>query len=225
MYKQIHILIVTCLVVVSIISSYTEILSAKNHSHAHKEHKGSHKDKSKKHPYAQMMDSMMDKMHIAEKEDVRCIYTNFLSSMIPHHEGAITMAEYEIKHGKNPEMIALAKQIIEEQKKEIQQMKEMLKDYKVCPQGEEVTPAYQEAMANTMKPMMADFPTKELEKEKNPDRAFALAMIPHHQGAIDMARVLLTSSKTVGVVTLSKSIIESQEKEITQMKEYLKKTK
>ena len=174
-------------------------------------------------PYIQMMDEMMDKMHTAEKEDTRCTYTNFLSSMIPHHEGAIIMSEYEIKHGKNPEMIALAKQIIAEQKKEIAEMKAMLASYKVCPQGEQVTQAYQKAMAQTMEPMMKDFPTTQLNAETNPDRAFALAMIPHHQAAVDMAKVILQYSKEPNIVKLSKSIIESQEKEITQMKEYLNK--
>jgi uncharacterized protein (DUF305 family) len=50
----------------------------------------------------------------------------FLTGMIEHHEGAITMAQDEIKNGQFPDEIALAKSIVESQQKEIDTMKQIL---------------------------------------------------------------------------------------------------
>lgn len=50
----------------------------------------------------------------------------WLKSMISHHQGAIAMADVEIKDGSNPEMITLAKNIVSAQQAEIDQMNSML---------------------------------------------------------------------------------------------------
>jgi uncharacterized protein (DUF305 family) len=52
---------------------------------------------------------------------------DFAAMMIPHHQGAIDMAVGELKYGKDPEMRALAKNIIAAQKVEIKQMKDWIK--------------------------------------------------------------------------------------------------
>jgi uncharacterized protein (DUF305 family) len=50
----------------------------------------------------------------------------WLQSMISHHEGAITMSKTEIADGRNPDLIAMAKNIIAVQQAEIDQMKQIL---------------------------------------------------------------------------------------------------
>lgn len=50
----------------------------------------------------------------------------FLSQMIAHHEGAISMAKTETSQGKFPEAIQLSKDIVTSQEKEIQEMKALL---------------------------------------------------------------------------------------------------
>ena len=50
----------------------------------------------------------------------------FLTMMIAHHEGAVSMAQQEVASGKNEEATALAKQIIASQTAEIATMKKIL---------------------------------------------------------------------------------------------------
>jgi uncharacterized protein (DUF305 family) len=50
----------------------------------------------------------------------------FLTQMIAHHEGAITMAQTEIKDGQYPAAIELAKAIVTTQQQEIDTMKGIL---------------------------------------------------------------------------------------------------
>ena len=52
----------------------------------------------------------------------------FLTAMIAHHEGAVVMAEEELRDGSNPEALELAQRIIDAQKTEIQQMQQLLQD-------------------------------------------------------------------------------------------------
>ncbi|BBG05688.1 MULTISPECIES: DUF305 domain-containing protein [Pseudonocardia] len=50
----------------------------------------------------------------------------WLQMMIAHHEGAVQMAQTELRDGRNPEAKALAQKIIDAQQTEITQMQEML---------------------------------------------------------------------------------------------------
>ena len=51
----------------------------------------------------------------------------FINAMIPHHEGAVTMAQDVLKKSQRPQMKQLAKEIIRDQQKEIAQMKQWRK--------------------------------------------------------------------------------------------------
>jgi uncharacterized protein (DUF305 family) len=55
----------------------------------------------------------------------------------------------------------------------------------------------------------------------NPDRDFAAMMIPHHQGAIDMAKLELIYGRDPVLRRLAEGIIVEQQQEIELMQRYL----
>lgn len=73
----------------------------------------------------------MDMMMNAPKtEQHASVDKGFVHMMVPHHESAIDMAEGFIKYGKDQGLISLAKKIIAEQQKEIDQFKKWDQSHK-----------------------------------------------------------------------------------------------
>ena len=60
-------------------------------------------------------------------------------------------------------------------------------------------------------------------KTGNPDIDFAMMMVAHHQGAIDMAQAEVDGGKDAAMIKAAKKIIVAQKKEIAQFEVWLKK--
>jgi uncharacterized protein (DUF305 family) len=79
----------------------------------------------------------------------------------------------------------------------------------------DVQKAYSEAM-DKMHPAMAAGVMAE-----DPDVAFVCGMIPHHQGAIDMAKVELRYGKDPWAREMAQKVIDAQTQEIADMRKWL----
>ncbi|SAL80382.1 hypothetical protein AWB71_06112 [Caballeronia peredens] len=77
------------------------------------------------------------------------------------------------------------------------------------------TAAYQAADQKMMSGMSG------IEYTGDADRDFVAHMIPHHQGAVEMAKVELKYGKDAKLRKLAKDIIAAQDKEIAFMKQWL----
>ncbi|MEP3224819.1 MAG: DUF305 domain-containing protein [Parasphingorhabdus sp.] len=77
----------------------------------------------------------------------------FMQGMIPHHQGAVEMAEIVLEYGSDPETRALAEQIIESQRKEIDQMQAWMEKREALPANQSLLP---KSLENT--PKVADIP-------------------------------------------------------------------
>ncbi|MER8522154.1 DUF305 domain-containing protein [Mesorhizobium sp. M0643] len=85
------------------------------------------------------------------------------------------------------------------------------------------TATMSEASRNYMDAMKRmDGPMMQAVQAGDPDVAFVQAMIPHHQGAIDMARAVLQFGKDDQVKVWANQIITAQQAEIAAMQEWLK---
>jgi uncharacterized protein (DUF305 family) len=94
----------------------------------------------------------------------------------------------------------------------------------VNPSPQEATPAgtagqsFHRAMAEAMDRMIKDMAIRHT---GDPDRDFAAMMIPHHQGAIDMAKVQLQFGRDAILRRLAQAIIVEQQQEIDVMRREL----
>lgn len=75
----------------------------------------------------EMMDSSMTAMHEMHVMEVTGdTDKDFITGMIPHHQGAVVMSEKIIPHLKDPKIREFAENIVKAQKEEIEYMKNWL---------------------------------------------------------------------------------------------------
>jgi uncharacterized protein (DUF305 family) len=147
----------------------------------------------------------------------------FLDSMIPHHQGALVMAQDVLKKSKRPELVKLAKSIITDQKKEIDRMKQWRKQWypKASSQPIMWHTEMKHEMVMTAEHKQSMMMSMSLGKaDAGFDIRFLDAMIPHHQGAVTMGQDLLLKSKRPQMKKLAQNIIKSQQVEIDMMTQW-----
>jgi uncharacterized protein (DUF305 family) len=183
----------------------------------------------------------------------------FLQQMTMHHAMAVMMARPAVANAGHQEVKALAQAMIDDQTKEIAQMRTWAKDWYGLDIPDQVAMMDQmmgpgQAMPGTGQgsahhpgmpmnqsggmPMMPGMPMYQssdmpmmhgmsmmsdlwkLPPERL-DAVFMAMMIPHHQGAIDMANLALDRAAHSELKELATTVIESQRSEIDQMNGWL----
>ena len=149
----------------------------------------------------------------------------FIDGMTPHHEGAIAMAQEALQKSTRPEIKQLAQNIINAQEKEIAELKQWRTSW--YPTTGATPMMYSAEMGHTM-PMSENMKSS-MRMDTNLgaadaqfDLRFINAMMPHHQGAVVMAKEAMEKSDRPEIKKLTQDIISSQTQEIAQMQQWKK---
>ena len=158
------------------------------------------------------MNSSMDKMKAVKMNGD--FDAEFANMMIEHHQGAIQMADIELKSGSDQTLKTMAQNIITSQKVEIQKFKGILTNHKEkAIKGDH--PELMEAMNNMSTKMSG------MKMTGNTDKDFAMMMKAHHEGAIEMSKGELGDGKEYEFKKLAQQIIKEQTKEIKDFNTWL----
>ncbi len=157
----------------------------------------------------------------------------FARHMVPHHQQAVDMAELATSRAANPKVKDLATRIKQAQDPEIQLLNGWLKQWG-APSAVSTPPSVMEhGSTDTSAPgadhgaeagMMTEAEMRELEQASGGafDRLFLQMMIWHHEGAIEQSKIEVEKGANVEAKALAQRIIETQQKEITEMQELQK---
>ena len=125
----------------------------------------------------------------------------FLQMMIPHHQQAIDISDLALTKGEDSELLALAKNIRDEQAAEIVKMKAWLEEANASSHSD----------SRSMDGMLSDSELAALKKAsgKSFDVLWLKAMTGHHTGAIDMA-AMIENAKSAEIKSFGEGIVASQ---------------
>lgn len=142
--------------------------------------------------------------------------TAFITDMTAHHQGAIAMARIARQRAEHREIRQLADDIVAAQQAEISRMGTIRRDMRGMGQhGNGHMGMSAAEMGMDMDPAM-------LEDAEPFDRAFIDMMVPHHEGAVEMAKQLLKHGQQPALRTMAHNIIGAQQLEILEMHEWRK---
>lgn len=164
-----------------------------------------------------MHNMMMDMDKITKTQDPD---NDFASTMSRHHQGAIDMANEELKNGTDSEMRAIAQSIITKQQAEIKQLQAFLTSHPAHTPAVPEFDALQDAnmmrmdQANDVRPLTG-----------NTDYDYAQLMVDHHQSAIENSDAEIKYGRESTMKTLAQSIIDDQKMEVTTFQTWLLKNK
>lgn len=154
--------------------------------------------------------------------------------MVPHHQGAVDSSRVVMRYTQDPEARRLAAKTIEMNEKDRAELQSWLARHggaQASPQvhsghaagasaagsptsqmaamhgGPQAGPEYMAGMERMKRDMMAR------SMDPDPTRAWALMMIPHHQGAIDSSRIALKYTQDAEARRVAQKTIDENEKD------------
>ena len=169
----------------------------------------------------------------------------FLKHMIPHHQMAIDISIKHIKNTKNDIIMKILRELIWTQKYEIRMMLSELKHNTENMSEIDSNQAFAPTISSDMYPNLigltntycdpAFFTYNKYQHNQNhnqqqqhtqehrivTDKEYILHMIPHHQVAVDMCKILLKNTKSDFLIYLSYRMLKTQEAEIILLNDLL----
>ncbi len=168
---------------------------------------------------------------------------HFIVMMIPHHDGAIAMADLALTRAKRPEIKELARSIKASQTSENAQMRTWYRQWFGQPVatwnqgtglGRTGGAGGGMGMGHTgdgmgmgpmgggmgMGPMGGRTDLTALSKAPDFDRAFIEEMIPHHQMGVRMATMAQANSQHQELRLMQQAMVKAQSQEIDQMRQW-----
>lgn len=141
----------------------------------------------------------------------------FLQMMIPHHQQAIDISDLALTISADPELLALARDIRDEQAAEIVTMKAWLDAA-----GADLDPGH--SMGHGMGGMLSDSELAALKAAtgKSFDLLWLKGMTGHHDGAIDMA-AMIENATNADIKSFGQAIVTAQSAQNKQMAAMIKR--
>ena len=163
----------------------------------------------------------------------------YLEHMIPHHQVAIDISKKFIKINKNPFLHDILRKLIWTQTYEIEMMNRIKKKLPKNVSAKSKNKKYQPLLSDYQKPnelgltktycdphfFDPDMHLKHMHHMKLNFKSYIEHMIPHHQVAVDMSKVLLKNTDNDFMIYLAYRIIRTQQSEILFLNDILKKSK
>lgn len=161
--------------------------------------------------YGRAMQTMHKHMDAPLSGDVD---VDFARQMIPHHQGAVEMAKIQLQYGHDERLKAFSRWVIQAQEQEIGFMTQWLRRRDNGAAPCKATDYFGEAMRGMHHGMMIRY-------TGDADVDFVRGMIPHHQGAVDMADIMFAQGSDPELNRLAGGIARSQGYEIAWMQRWL----
>ncbi len=157
---------------------------------------------------------MIDEMTHADLSD--SISHNFITQMIPHHQGAVEMSRNLLRYTTHIPLQNLALAIITEQTKSISDMQAILCKCEAVHNCKDDLCRYQTRTKKIMQTMFHEM--KHACTTNCVNANFIREMIPHHCGAIAMSENTLRYCICPELIPILDSIIRTQKREVWQMR-------
>jgi uncharacterized protein (DUF305 family) len=165
------------------------------------------------------------KQHFEDSCKSKLTDREYLEHMIPHHQVAIDMSKILIRQTKWVELQKILREVIWVQEIEIEIMNKLL--YSTPDRISDnlnMNRTYTQTLSDYIEPNKVGltntycnpsfFVSKHMQHSSMTDDSYIEHMIPHHQVAVDMSKILLENTKSDIMIWLAYRIIKDQQQEV-----------
>ena len=169
--------------------------------------------------YYQILDEMIQGITTAKL--TQSISHNFIVQMIPHHQAAVRMCRNILEYSDDRAVRRLAQRIIAQQTQGIQTMEGLLPQCGQLPSPQMDLRLCQRRTELIFREMFSQM--RATPEGNRLDAGFMQEMIPHHLGAVRMSQNTLRYEICTGLAPVLRSIIDTQCREVRQMRALLQR--